>query len=115
MSRHADKARIENMLGYIDDIETIITRHKGIPEALQDIEGEYALMMCLLQIGEILGKIETPAYKKKLPVKSSVGLRNLIAHDYEGIDLSLSQRILEEDIPALKEVIEEIMDENNTK
>ncbi len=53
MSLKSDTARLEQILVYIADIDKIVSRHKSIANTLNDIEGQYAIMLCLSQIGEL--------------------------------------------------------------
>ena len=69
--------------------------------------------MCLMQIGEILNKIEAISFREQLPVKGSYAVRNFIAHDYEGIDTALIDNILRYLIPELKVIIQIIIKSNN--
>ncbi len=62
MSHRADLARRERILNYIDDIAEIVKRHRTAEKTLKDKEGQYAVFLCLVQIGELLGKISTPEY-----------------------------------------------------
>ncbi|MBN2834548.1 MAG: DUF86 domain-containing protein [Candidatus Delongbacteria bacterium] len=105
MSKRSDEARLEKILYYINDIEKMIKNHDGIVETLNHTEGQYAVSMCLVQIGELLGKIENPDYIQKLPVKPVKDFRNIIVHDYEGVDLSIVEKILEDDLPQLKALV----------
>jgi uncharacterized protein with HEPN domain len=109
MSPRSDAARLEFILEMINDIENIARRHSGLRNAMNDREGYHALMMCCLQIGETLGKIDTPSYKDDLPVRLAQSLRNLIAHDYLGISTDRMISTLEKSIPELKSKVEELV------
>ena len=89
MSLKSDTAKLEQVIAYIDDIIEIVSRHENIVRTLDDIEGQYAVMLCLSQIGELLGKIESVSIIKRLPVRLATGLRNTISHNYDGIDLTI--------------------------
>jgi uncharacterized protein with HEPN domain len=112
MSPRPDAARLEFILEMISDIEDITRRHNGIRPAMSDKEGYHALMMCCLQIGEALGKIDSSSYKDNLPVRMAQYLRNLIAHDYLGISLDRMISTLETSIPELKIKIEKLVKES---
>lgn len=79
--------------------DEIIKRHGGIEQSLEDIEGQNALLMCVLQIGETLNSIKNNKWKEILPVREAYGLRNLIAHHYDSVDISIISEILEIDLP----------------
>jgi len=108
--------KIEFVLKMIENIEEVIKRHKKITFALEDIEGQGAILMFLMQIGESLNKInqKNPKIIKKfnleIETKGSYNVRNFIAHDYEGVNLSLVDAILRENIPILKEKLLKICD-----
>ena len=105
MSLKSDIARLEQILEYIEDITKIVFRHENVVRTLEDLEGQYAVMLCLSQIGELLGKIETADFIAKLPVRVATGLRNIISHDYDGVDLIIVENTVIHDIPELKNTI----------
>ena len=102
MSHKTDTARLESILMYIEDINEIIQKHSNVEATLADMEGQYAVMMCLVQIGETLGRIESPGLREKLPVKLASSLRNIIVHDYEGVDPKIVRQTISESLPKLK-------------
>jgi uncharacterized protein with HEPN domain len=112
MSEKSDLAKLDSILNYIQDINTIIDRHETIENALEDIEGQYALLMCIQQIGEMVNKIQTGKYVSKLPVKDIIGFRNIIAHNYDGINFRIVENVLRKGIPDLKILIQEILSEH---
>lgn len=93
----------------IEDIEYTIEENSSLSKALENRIGKHALLMCLMQIGESLNKIESPSLKEKLPIRGAYDVRNFIAHDYEGVDTGLIENILRYLIPELKMTIEEIL------
>jgi len=56
MSHKGDIIRLHSINKYIADIETIIGNHGFVEKALSNMEGQYALMLCIAQIGELLNK-----------------------------------------------------------
>ncbi len=113
MSHKSDIARLEYLIKIIGDIEKIETRHCGIQRAIDDFEGFHAIMMCCLQIGEVMNRIDDLSIRAKLPVALSYTMRNIIAHDYIGIDPRRIVDTIETDIPGIKALIEEILNEEN--
>jgi uncharacterized protein with HEPN domain len=105
MSEKGDKAKLEAVLDYIQDIETIANRYKSIKDALADLEGQYALLMCIQQVGELVNKIKSEKYTSKIPVKNIVGFRNIIVHNYDGVNLKMVEGIIKINIPELKDII----------
>ncbi len=112
MSKISDISRLEFIVEMIEDIEFIIKENNTLAEALNSRIGKHALLMCLMQIGETLYKIEDEVIREKLPVKGSYDVRNFIAHDYEGVDLGLIDNILRYLIPELKVTIVVLTDKN---
>ncbi len=106
MSEHADNSRLEFIAEMISDIEYTLEKYTHLTQALDDRIAKHALLMCLLQIGETLNKIETPALRSRLPIKGAYDVRNFIAHDYEGVDKGLIDSILRYQIPELKEIVD---------
>ena len=102
MSKYSDISRLEFIMEMIEDIEFSIKENKTLKDTLNNRTAKHALLMCLLQIGETLSKIEDEVLKEKLPIKGSYSVRNFIAHDYEGVDMDLIENILRYLIPELK-------------
>ena len=113
MSHKSDKARLEYLLKMISDIERICERHHGITHALEDNEGFHAITMCCFQIGEVMNKIEAPEIREKLPISLSYSMRNIIAHDYIGVDPRRIADTVEKDIPDLKCIVETILEQGD--
>jgi uncharacterized protein with HEPN domain len=111
----SDFARLEFILKLIDDIDEISGRHDGINNALQDTEGYHALMMCLMQIGESLGKLEDNDTRAQLPAELAYKMRNIIAHDYLGISPKVIISTIKEDLPVIKKQIKFIIKNNSKK
>jgi len=115
MSDRSDYAKLESILEYIENIDIIIARHNSISEALNDIEGQYALLMCIQQIGELMNIIESNELRALLPVKEAVGFRNVIVHNYGGVNLPSTEMTLEKEIPKLKETIKSILENKDIR
>lgn len=65
----------------------------------------------LAQIGELSGRISEAMQKEyaEIPWKQIKGMRNLIIHDYNGININILRETVANDIPILKEQIKEIL------
>jgi len=111
MSLKSDKARLERVSQIIEDVYEIIDRHETIEKALKDKEGQYALLMCISQIGEIISKLEADEIVQRLPVKEANAMRNVIIHNYEGVSLRIMKQTLETSLPELEKTIQAILDE----
>lgn len=64
-----------------------------------------ACCMCILQIGELAGKLSEEARQASpdIPWREIRGMRNVFAHGYGTIILESTWETLQTDIPALKE------------
>jgi len=106
MPNSSNFAKTKFILKMIGNITEIIKRHQNITNALaDDIEAQPALLMCLMQIGENLKKIDDSMVQKfdlEEELKGAYNVRNFIAHDYEGINLSIIENILRDKLPILK-------------
>jgi len=105
----SDITKIQFILEKIDDIELFINKFDNLYSLLNDKMGFDATLMCLLQIGETLNKLEN-SYKflDEKDIKGAYEVRNFIAHDYEGVNKSLIENILRFHIPTLKTTLEKI-------
>ena len=106
MSKKSDRSRLEFILEMIEDIDYIVEQ-SSITKALDSRISKPAILMCLMQIGETLNKIESTELKAQLPIKGAYDVRNFIAHDYEGVDLALIEHIVRELIPSLRTIIKD--------
>jgi len=111
MSRKGDIILQHSINKYIKDIETIINNHDDAEKDLNNIEGQYALTLCIAQIGELLNKIKTPELKSVLPIKDAVAFRNMIVHNYDHLNIKFTIRTLQESIPDLKNQISTIIED----
>lgn len=109
MFSETTRAKLEFCLQLIYDIQIITDRHKSIDLALEDVEGRHALMMCIMQIGESLSKVKEKEAAEKLPVSLAYKMRNIIAHDYAGVNTKIVKATIESDIPDLKDTLVELL------
>lgn len=70
--------------------------------------------MCIIQIGKLANRIsdETKEQYKNIPWRAIKGMRNLHAHDYENVDFEIVWTTLLEDIPVLKQGLENLLNDN---
>jgi len=74
-----------------------------------------ATVLSLIIIGEETGKVNK-AIKEKyidLPWELMSGMRNKMVHNYDGIDTAIVWKTVKNDIPALKNEIENILSNEN--
>lgn len=111
MSKRSDKAKVSFLLEMIDNIEYIVTRHKGTITALEDVEGQMAILMGVSQIGETLQSLDDILIEKADLLEEKKGAyytRNYIVHEYDGVDLYLIEDIVNKHLPLIKNKLQGI-------
>lgn len=98
-------------------IEAIILEKGSISLALEDEQNSRAsILMHLTSISEQFdkllhnGELDLLAYFEKQDIKGSYELRNLIAHDYEGVDLYIVEDVIEQRVPIIKKSVLKILE-----
>ena len=109
-SELGDKIRLRHILDAIEEIQ----KYLGAVELPVFLENSMMRFACIKQmeiIGEASNHVSTELKSKFSDVEWSqiVGMRNVFAHEYFGIDSSLIWEIIKNDIPELKETIEHIL------
>ena len=100
---------LKKIIKYCKDVELLVEKYDNSFEAyVRDISFQYSANMCIIQIGELVGRLSEDFIEsnKDIPWSSIKAMRNLHAHDYDNIDLDIVWTTLLEDIPELKIQIE---------
>ena len=112
-------SRLENILKKIQFIDEIIEEKGNITIALEDEKNARAsIMMHFTSIAEqfnklaIGGEFEILQEFDKRDLKGAYDMRNYIVHDYEGLNLSVIDVVIRQKLPAMKRVIQVILDKN---
>ena len=108
MSGKSQEAKAAFILEQVERIEKIIKRQGGIVKAMDDVEGEMALLMGVSQIGEALSKLDRSLIERFDLAREQDGAyytRNYIVHDYENVDRLIIEDILRRHLPLLKEKV----------
>ena len=110
MSRK-DKACV---LAILDSIEKIADYMKGIPSAKEYFESRMvfdATLMNFINIGEMADRISKELREKhpKVDWQLMKDFRNLVAHDYLGVDAEEVWQIIKNDLPQLQSDMQEIL------
>lgn len=100
---------------YIKDIQGICDEEDyNYPVLFTDKKSQYAINMCLVQIGEHCAQIRDIDRKfyenNELRLYQIKGMRDRIVHSYGKIDYEIIKNSVENDIPLLKEKIENMVD-----
>ncbi len=104
----------ENLLDILDSIKKIDEYSKGFTDADAFYNNKLyfdAVMMNIVNIGESVARITNDFQKKynKIEWNKIKALRNIIAHDYLGIDAEEIWQILKNKIPELRKNVQKII------
>lgn len=103
---------LEHIVSYCQQIEQTIDRFGEDPVTFQnDPIYRNAAALCILQIGELVGKL-TEDFREKYPAvpwRQIKAMRNIVAHSYGTVDPEITWEIITDDIPALKKYCETII------
>jgi len=109
MKEH-EKVILEKIKGYAE--QTI--RFKGDVDFIAFSKDEKTIAACvfnLSQIGELVGRLNDAFLEANdiVPWHKIRGMRNRIAHDYEGIQLNIVWDVLEDFLPELIKSIDKLV------
>ena len=110
-----DLQRIVHILEYCEDVQKTIARFGASFEDFQaDTDYQKSISFDILQIGELTGGL-SEAFRKdtadRIQWPQVKSMRNWIAHNYGGTELSIVWNTALTDIPALKSFCEELLAE----
>ncbi|MCL2080993.1 MAG: DUF86 domain-containing protein [Oscillospiraceae bacterium] len=112
--RDRDIVVLKKVLRYSDEIDGTIARFDlDFNKFKSDYVVKNAIAMCVLQIGELAGKL-TEEFKSaygEMPWRDIISIRNRAAHAYESIDVEILWGIAVKNIPELKKYCEKILKE----
>lgn len=99
--------RRERPTDLLHDILEFIDKASGwavAPEATADEKTLYAVLHALQYIGEAVSRLppEVTSLAPDVPWRKIRAMRNLIAHDYAGIDAEIVWKTVQERLPELK-------------
>lgn len=102
---------------FLQDILTAAEHAQNFVDGLEfaafqdDVEKVYAVTRAFEIIGEASRKIPPEIQKQypQLPWSEMIGMRNVLIHDYVGVDEAVLWRTIQEDLPALCEIIKLVL------
>ncbi|MDX1956931.1 MAG: HepT-like ribonuclease domain-containing protein [Leptospiraceae bacterium] len=99
-----DRGFILLILESISKILSFTENVTGPEEFYQDQKTFDAVLMNFVVIGETAGKLEANSLKilTEIPWRQVIAFRNIIAHDYMGVDPEAVWEIIKWDIPDLQ-------------
>lgn len=73
----------------------------------------YAVVRCIEVIGEAAQKVPKSIREKypSIPWTKMAGMRNKMIHEYFGVDVRILWETVREDIPSLKLLIQEVVED----
>ena len=101
-----DEIVLKKITQYADEISETISRFNLTQDTFtEDFVARNAISMCILQIGELVGKLsdEFKAENNAMPWREIKAMRNIAAHNYGEIDIDILWETATCDIPDLKE------------
>lgn len=104
---------------YLQDILTSIFRIEDYTKnlSLKDFDNDWKTIDAVIRNLEILGEAaknmpeEVIEKYPDIPWTYMVSMRNKVIHEYFGVDLGILWKTIKEDLPLLKQQIEEILKE----
>lgn len=107
-----DKVRLNHILDAINDIE-IFLKDADYKIYESDKMMQSACIHQLQIIGEAANHFADEFFKEYKDVEWAeiVGLRNMLIHEYFGIDIRIVWQVIQNDLPRLKRNIQKILNE----
>lgn len=105
---------LRKIIQYSREINETITRFNlNFHKFTNDHVVKNAIAMCILQIGELSGKLsdEFKESYNKMPWRDIIAMRNRAAHTYESVDMEIIWNTVINKIPELKSYCESIIKE----
>ena len=110
--RSKDDIVIRKILGHINAVLGYCEKYTLLKEFERNSMCVEACVFNLMQIGELAKTSlseETKQAISNIPWNRLYGMRNRIVHGYDGVKLTIIWTTIKEDLPKLKENLEEII------
>lgn len=108
--------RLETILKKIIFIEEIVEESGNITNALEDEKSaRAAMMMHFTTIAEQFDKLSRDGEFEILQefdrrdLKGAYDMRNYIVHDYEGLNLSVLDKVIREKLPMMRKTVQSLL------
>jgi uncharacterized protein with HEPN domain len=105
----SDPERLRDVLEAIERIERYVSRGREVFERDELVQNW--VVNHLQIVGEAAARL-TPAFREdhpEIPWREIIGMRNILVHEYFGIDLGAAWEAVENDLPALRSTITKIL------
>ena len=102
-----DQVYLRHILGSIERIESYAS--VGKEEYLKNTHWQDAIIRNFEVIGEASKRLseEFKERNAQVPWRSIAGLRDVLIHDYLGVDLNAVWQVIENDLPGLKKTVQD--------
>ncbi len=110
MKKHHYRQSLQDILDAVRDIEEFVTGLNRNSLA-RDKKTLFAVAKALENIGEAVKQVPSAVRRKHpdVPWKDMAGMRDVLIHDYFGVDAEIVWKTVREDLPPLKRRITEIL------
>lgn len=108
-------------LDYLGDIREAIAKAQKFVAGMTaeqfaaDEKTAFAVVRCLEIVGEAARKIPEPvrAQHPQIPRREMMGMRNVLIHDYMGVNYSVVWNTVQNDLPPLLPLLEQLIGESS--
>lgn len=112
MSRHDDTVYLRHIL---EHARTAMALSAGKDRSSLDSEPmlRYSLLHLVCILGEAANRISETGRSKhgQIVWKNPIGMRNMVIHGYDAVDLDILWKTVETDLPALIQTLQQIIPE----
>ena len=105
---------LNDILEAIDDIQSF-TKDMSFKDLESDKKTLYAVIRCLEILGEAVKKIPKNVKERypNIPWRDMAGMRDILIHDYFGVDVETVWLTVNEKTPQIKPIVEKMLKELN--
>jgi len=104
-----DEKRLEDMLKAIDSIEAYAPASKERLTSHEPLVSHVVLK--LMHLGEAAAGLEqaTQARAPDVPWSEIIGMRNILVHEYDTVDIDIVWKVVQNELPTLKQEIQALL------
>ena len=101
---------INDILNSINEIEAF-TKGMDYNDFFKDMKTRHAVVRCLEILGEAAKNVTQELKDKnpEIPWKKMAGTRDILAHEYFGVDIKKVWEVRQKELPVLKPLIENLL------
>ena len=103
---------LKKMIHYCEDIDYLMQKYGSDYHTFKtEIAFQYSISKCIIQMGELVTRLSDDflVHHPQIPWHEIRAMRNLHAHDYDKVDISIVWNTVVEDIPDLKKALYSIL------